>query len=313
MQYLLFILLNNVVPIFLLILLGYTVGRKFGLNMYALSKLNIFVFVPIFVFVNLYSAEIPSGMSRVLAFVIALMAVNFALATLAGRVLQYDMPLRNALRNSTMFYNSGNIGIPLITLVFQESSYLELALTVQILVLVVQNVSTYTVGFFNAGRANMRWQTSVRGILRMPTIYAIPAAFILRDMPFDLMATPVWPALSYVRDGLIAVALLTLGIQLSRTKFDLTDGAVYLSAALRLLGAPAAALLLIHLFGFDDVIAKTLFISSAVPTAVNTVLVAIEYRNRPDFASQAVMTSTLASTITLSVVIFVSEILFPLV
>ncbi len=281
--------------------------------MYALSKLNIFVFVPTFVFVNLYSTEIPSGMTLVLAFVVALMAVNFVLATLTGRLLQYDMPLRNALRNSTMFYNSGNIGIPLITLVFQGSPYLDLALTVQIIVLVVQNISTYTVGFFNAGRANMRWQTSIQGILRMPTIYAIPAAFVLRTIPFDLTTAPVWPALSYVRDGLIAVALLTLGIQLSRTKFDLTDGAVYISSFLRLVGAPAAALLLISLFGFDDVIAKTLFISSAVPTAVNTVLVAIEYRNRPDFASQAVMTSTLISAVTLSLIIYLSEILFPLV
>ena len=52
-------------------------------------------------------------------------------------------------------------------------------------------------------------------------------------------------------------------------------------------------------------------ILSAIQTAVNTALIAVERNNHADFASLAVMTSTILSSFTLVIVVFVSRILFP--
>ncbi|MNP05096.1 hypothetical protein D3C76_970390 [compost metagenome] len=52
-------------------------------------------------------------------------------------------------------------------------------------------------------------------------------------------------------------------------------------------------------------------ISSALPTAVNTALIAVERKNHPDFASQAVMVATLSSAVTLVLVVYISRIIFP--
>jgi malate permease and related proteins len=51
-------------------------------------------------------------------------------------------------------------------------------------------------------------------------------------------------------------------------------------------------------------------ISSSIPTAVNTALIAVERNNHPDFASMAVMTSTILSSITLVIVVYVSRLIF---
>lgn len=56
--------------------------------------------------------------------------------------------------------------------------------------------------------------------------------------------------------------------------------------------------------------AQVLFISSSVPSAVSTALIAVEFNNEPDFASQVVMTGTLMSAVTVTAVIYLSKIIF---
>ena len=144
----------------------------------------------------------------------------------------------------------------------------------------------------------------------MPAVYAIAAALILKCIPFDFTTTFIWPAAVYLKDGLISIALLTLGIQLSKATFEFKNVEVYLASAARLIGGPALALLIIFLMGIQGEMARMLFISSSVPTAVNTALIAMEMDNEKDFSSQVVMTATLLSAVTLTVVIYLSTILF---
>jgi predicted permease len=233
--------------------------------------------------------------------------------------MKYERAKKYAFINSVSFYNSGNIGIPLITLVFSSppfivdgrTPYLDMALTAQIMMLVVQNISINSLGFFNAGRAKLNFRESIRKILKVPTIYTVPSAFLLKLVPFDMTTLPFWPALEYLRNALVAVALLTLGVQISRTKFNKLKPGVILSLLLRLVGGPAITLALIHLMSIQGLVAQVVFISSGVPTAVNTALIAVEYDNHADFASQVVLLSTLLCTLTLSGIIYAARILFP--
>jgi predicted permease len=259
-------------------------------------------------------------MLGVLLFVVLLAIVNSSVASLVAKARGYDEGLKNAFKNSIMFYNSGNIGIPLITLVFSSGSfvvngktpYLTLALTTQVVVLVVQNITTNTVGFFNAGKDKMHWKESIRSILYMPTIYAIPAALLFKGMPYRLEDFPLWPAVLYIKDGLISISLVTLGIQLSRTKFSFKNKEVYIANFLRLIGSGVFAFIILKLICIEGIPAQALMISSTLPTAVNTALIAIERDNHPDFASQAVMTATIFSSITLILVIYAAKIFFPI-
>jgi len=320
-QAFLFILTNNIIPIFILISLGYLLNRKFNLDIFTLSKLNFYVLVPAFIFSNLYTTNIPIQMVKVFLFGIFIIVCNLFVSSLISRIKGYDTTMKSAFSNSIMFYNSGNVGLPLVTLVFSsypyiidgQTPYLDLAVTTQITILVVQNVTTNTLGFFNAGKANLHWKDSIRKILGMPVIYVIPVTLILKALPFDFTKTPVWLVLQYPRNALICVALLALGVQLSKTNLKLNNKDVYLAVGIRLLGGPLLALILIYLMRFDGVIAQTLLISSSVPTSVNSALIAVEYNNRPEFASQVVAATTLLSAFTLTAVIYTARILFPVI
>lgn len=321
MNIFLFILTNNIIPIFALIALGFYASKKFELNINTLSKLIFYVFAPCFIFVYLYKTDIHIEMMKVMVIAFMILGTNMIIAALVSRIRGYSEGMKNAFANSIMFYNSANIGIPLITLVFSsepfvingETPYLNLALAAQIMVLTVQNISTYTIGFMNAGKANTQWKDTFIKVFRMPTIYAILLAFVFKALPYDFTSFPLWSSLNYASNALVSISLIALGVQLARTHVKLSDGDIYLSSFIRLLIGPILAAIFIYLLGMEGIIAQVIMISSSVPTAVNTALIAIEYDNHPDFASQAVMASTLMSAVSLAFVIYLARTLFPVI
>ena len=169
MNIILYILTNNILPIFILIIIGYLLSKKFDLNILTLTKLNFYIFIPSYTFYNLYTTPIPLEMMKVLLIVVLIMAVNLLAAMAVSKMRGFQTGMKNAFANSVMFYNSGNIAIPLITLVFSsppfiingETPYLNTALTVQIIIMVFQNIMVNTVGYVNAGRAKSHWKKSV--------------------------------------------------------------------------------------------------------------------------------------------------------
>jgi predicted permease len=313
------IFLQNILPIFILVTLGYLVSRKFSIDIGSLNKIIFWLLVPAFMFANLYVTDIGVDALKALSIAVLILLSNMAIGVVISKVRKYENGMENAFQNSVMFYNSGNIGIPLITLVFSTGSflvdgktpYLGIALTTQIMVLVVQSVSVNTLGFFNAGRANLHWKIAVTNVLKMPAIYVVALAFLLKLVPFDFTTLPVWPAILYLKGALVPMALTALGAQLAKVKFQFDNRTAWLAVFIRLIIGPALALLFVMLFGLHGILAQALFISSAVPTAVNSALVAVECDNHPGFATQVVILSTLFSGVTLIGVIYGASLLFP--
>lgn len=313
------ILQNNIIPIFTLIALGFLLSKKFDLNMSTLTKLIFYIFTPGFIFVNLYTTDLDFDLMKVLLFCIIYLVVNDIMARIIAKIGKYDVGMENALKNAIMFNNSGNIGLSLITLVFSSAPfvigghtpYLGQAIATQIIVLVFMNLTTNTLGFYNASRATTDLKASVGKIFSMPAIYVIPFAFLIKSLELDITTIPLWPALVYIKDGLVPMALLTLGVQLSKTQFDFMNINVNVAVFIRLVFGPVLALAFIYFFGFSGITAQTLLIAYSVPTAVNTALIAVECNNNQSFASQVVMVSTVFSAITLTLAIYAARILFP--
>lgn len=313
MQYMLAVFSDNILPVFFLIMLGFLLGKKVKLDPSVLTTLNFYIIIPSFMFVMLTETDFPDNVGLILVAATLMLVINASLGMVISKVRSFDNVMSRSFASSLMFYNSGNIGIPLITLFFsdhQNKSALGIALAVQISVLLVQNISMNTVGFILANHRSGSLKESIVKVFKMPIIYSIALALCLKYFSFDPQSLSIWPALVYAKDAMIAIALLTLGIQLASTSLRSLRADVFLSSALRLVGGPIAALIIIWFMRFDGIVAQAFLISSSVPTAVNTALIAIECKTNPEFASQTVMVSTVISAITLSGVIFLSQILY---
>ena len=308
---LLHIVTHNIVPIFILITVGFIIGKKFHLDMGTLSKLNFYAFMPFFSFVVIYTSDLSAAMTKTLIFAAVFMTLSNLAAHLAARLRKLEDRKKYSLINTVIFYNSGNIGIPLITLIYSGTPHLDGALLIQITIMLFQSLTMNTVGFYNAGRGELHWKESVLGVLRMPVLYSIILAVIFKQIDIDLTASFVWPAFLYLKQALIGFVLVTLGVQLANTAAGKPDPDVALSVLLRLIGGPAAALLILKAAGITGISGQVLFISSSMPTAVNTVLIAIERNAEPDFAAKSVMFSTILCSVTLVLVVYLSKVLFP--
>ncbi len=310
MNIFLFVIFNNIIPIFIIVYLGYLLASKFKLDIFTLSKVYIYLFIPTLAFVKVYQTEINMEFLKAMLFGIIMVILLAGVGWIMSKILKHKLSMSTALSNSIMLYNSANFGLPLIMLVFGNTPYADYAISIQIMILVVQSLTTYSIGFLNAGRGQMNYIDTLRVIVRMPAIYAIIAAVFCRQLSVDLTQYFFWPSIEYLKNGLVPIALITLGAQLHNTKFNFRNWDVYIASLVRLIGGPILAYLLINIMGIDGIMGQVLFISSAVPTAVNTALMAVEFNNEPDFASQVVMTSTIFSAITLSIVIYLSQFLF---
>ncbi len=315
----LYILVNSIMPLFIMIALGFALGKNFELSVITLSKIVIYLLVPAFVFVNLFTVDLDFDMVKILLFSAAYLLSSFILAKIISRIRKHEAGLSDAFANSIMFNNTGNIGLALITIVFssapfivgEKTPYLNDALAALVMILVFNNVTSNTIGFYIGGRATTNLKKSIIRTLKLPVIPAIILVLIMKAINFDMTITPIWPVLIHLKNGLVAIALIALGIQLAKIKFDFKDVNVYLSSFIRLVIGPALAILFIYLFGFTGITAQTILIAYSVPTGINTALIAMEYNNNQNYAIQAVVSSTIFSMITLTFVIYIAGILYP--
>lgn len=288
-------------PLFAVVGLGWFMDRRFGLNLETLVKLNIYVLVPCFIFTRLMDTPMSGHEAGRIMLSTALMVLGCGLlASIASRALGLDHTTRRSLALASMFPNSGNFGLPLVALAFGHA-----AASVQVYVLVVVNVSTFTVGLFlasgTAGGAGGH-RRALLSTLRQPAIYAVAAAALCKAMNLPVQKiTALWQPMNMMAGALVGVALFTLGTQLSKTRPTGLTRPLGAALAIRLAAGPLLAWGLSSVLEFPPPVAAVLILSAGSPTAVNTALLAHEFGGNAPFATASVYYSTLTSLLSTSI------------
>lgn len=291
-------------PILVMIGAGVAFDRRYKLDLETLVKLNIYLFVPAFIFVRVTESAVGTTLGfRLVAFTASMIGAMAVLSFVVGRVRSYAPEQRKTLLLTSMFYNSGNFGIPLITLAFPEAGP-----GIQVFVLMTMNVSTFTIGLMLASAKSCPAGRSIRfqigPVLRQPSLYAIFAAILLKTLDVPVQdALFLWKPAEFLADALIGLALVTLGVQLSQTRRTRCHGPLAWALAIRLIGGPLCAVGLTALFGFDQIVTAVLILGSTAPTAVNTALLAHEFRGDSETAAAAVFYSTGLSFLSVGVIL----------
>lgn len=301
------IFLNIVLPIFLIVIIGAFLHRQFHFDLNTLAKINIYYLVPGLIFVRLYETDLSWRLFlKVFLLFIFYSFLLFLVSDFIGRLFKFKRSMRLSFSNSAIYYNSGNYGVPVNDLVFRHDPF---AMSIQVIILTLQNLLIYSVGIFTLQANQIGRIQAFIGYLKLPVTYAMFAgiAFNIINIPLPEF---IYTTGQYIADALIGIALLTLGAQVIQLKFSKNLGVVYLSVIVRLIIGPALAYLVIVVLGIDGIMAQAFFISSAMPTSVTSSIIAQEYNHEPEFAAQSVLASTFFSMLTVTVVIFLSRVLF---
>lgn len=307
MSELLVISRDILLPIFVVMSIGFILQRKFDLNIQTLARLNIYFLVPGFIFVKLYETTMAASLFfNILLFFILYVVILYIISYFIGKLLKLHKSEQTTFSNSVMFFNSGNYGVPVNDLVFRSDP---LAMSIQVIMLTLQNIFLFSYGIFSLQSIKIGKLQAALGYFKMPVLYAMLAGVLLNVFNVPIPEF-IWVPANYIANAMIALALFTLGAQVAQIKFSTGLTTVYYSLALRLIIGPVIALLIILLFRVDGIVAQALLIGSAMPTSVNSSVIAQEYNNHPDLAAQIVLFSTILSAITVTLVIFFARIIF---
>lgn len=295
------ILLNIILPIFILVSIGFIAQKFLKMDTRTFSRLNIYILIPAVLFIKIYEAQVSlEFVWQVLFYIITIEVIMFSLGEGIARLFNYPRGIRKAFCNSLLFFNSGNYGLPLVELVFNGNP---VAVTSQVFVMLTQNMSTSTFGVFQASSGKSSYKQALKNMLVMPSLYVLSIVLIVKGFNIKVPAQ-IMVSLKYISGGFVGLALITLGVQLAEVKAKFRVKDVLLSSLIRLILSPAIGFLLVMMLGVKGILAKSLIIGASTPTAVNTAILAREFDNEPEYASQIVLVSTALSAVSLSVVIY---------
>ena len=302
------IIVTIILPMFVLIISGTILNYKFNLNLSTLSNVLIYFFLPIVCFFNIYNTSFEKTVIiNIILYVVLYNVCLIVLAILYGKRLNLTFEESATFKNGAVLSNSANYGIPVSNLVFKTDP---VGTSVQVIIAVIQNVLTYTWGFLNASSVNGKIsKEQIKKMLKIPIIYGLVLAVIMKLFNLPIPSVLQIP-LKQIDDGFIAIALLTLGAQISFKGLKQLDKVVVNAIVIRVLFSQVISLLILFSLGITGLLAKALFLSSSFPSNRSAALIALEYNNVPDKAAAIVVYTTILSPFTVAINIILGNLIF---
>jgi predicted permease len=208
--------------------------------------------------------------------------------------LRLERPVLMAVLIATMFGNTGNYGLPLVSFAFGED-----ALKYAGLYFVTTSVLFNTIGILIASLGHMNIREAMLGLLKVPVVYSVALAAAFNAWNVDI-PVPLARTIDLAAGGSIPMMIVLLGIELSRVQWSKSLRGVGLSVSLRLLIGPIVGFLLSIVFGLQGAVRQAGVIQSSMPAAVNTTILAAEYKLDSSLVTAIVFTGTLLSPLTLT-------------
>ncbi|HIJ68742.1 MAG TPA: AEC family transporter [Deltaproteobacteria bacterium] len=292
---LLAIFVQNILPIFIVACIGFLIVRYLEADVRTLSRVTIYVLTPCLLFDVLVTSDVSADeFGRLTLLALGTILGIGLIAWLAARALRLDRVMTSAFMVVVMFANGGNYGLPLTLFVFGQE-----ALARATIYFVVSIVLTYTIGIFLASSGRRSLGEALLSVLRIPSIYASAAAIVVI---FTGVATPslLMRPIKLLGDAAIPVMILVLGMQLERAVKPARLRLVGLAVGLRLIVSALLGLLLAQFLGLGGAARQAGVLQSAMPVAVVTTILAVEFEVEPAFVTSVVFLSTILSPLTLT-------------
>lgn len=293
---------NVLLPILLVVGLGALVQRFHPLHIPTLSKLQIYLFVPAFLFVRVFDSTL--SWREIAGIAGAVLLAELLLAIPLWVLLRRLQVRQNAIAVvvlSGVVFNAGNFGIPL-----AERAWGSAGGAVQALIAMMSNLTLWGLGYGLMAVLAGQKREAVWGYLKLPMLYVLALAFALRAAKVTLPSALGYP-LHLIADGLVPLALVTLGAQLAQQARWPRWRVIVPLLALKLLAMPLVMAGVVWALGLWPWPGALLIVASAAPTAVNTFLMTLEQGGDAELAADCVFWTTLVSAVTVTLVLAVVQ------
>jgi len=296
------VLINVVLPVFLVAGLAALAQTRLRLETRTLSRAVFYLFAPALVFDSLTGSEASGAQfGRIAVVILASTAALWLAGGLAARLLRLAGSTRAAFLNAILLMNAGNYGLSVNLFAFGPAG-----LALASLVFTLSALLTSSLGVYLSASGQAGAREAVKRVVKVPLLYGA-----LLGLAFNLagwqVPEPLAKATGLLAQASVPVMLAVLGVKLAETVQGgvqaLRPPALVTVVLLRLVAAPALAWALARLVGLEGLALDVTVLQSAMPTAVVTTILATEFETAPRFAALCVLATTLGSLLTVTVLL----------
>ena len=280
-----------IAPIFVVAGLGHgwaRIGRAFDTDF--VTNIVLTLATPCLVFASLTKLDAGFADFGTIALAMLIALVSFAVFGMIFLRVMGGLPAHSYLP-ALIFGNQGNVGLPLAFFAFGDLG----------LGLAVTAFAVHSVVQFTAGVSIAAGTASLRQLFKAPVLYGVLASlpFLFTDV-----RPPEWidNTVTLLGGLVIPLMLLTMGVALSRLKITRIRRSIAIASA-RLIGGLAIGLVVAEVLGLEGVLRGVLLIQTAMPVAIFNYVFAVRYQREPEDIAAAIVISTLASLVTMPLVL----------
>lgn len=294
------IIFNQVVVLFMVMFIGFYAKKKGIITDMVgkkLSELLLRITSP-FLVISSFQLEFSQEMLHNVFIVLVFALVAHVFSILFGKVLYYKYPdrVKKIMKFATVYSNCGFMGFPILSSLFGKPGVLYGSIYVAVF-----NVFLWTNGvmIFKEKKG-----FDLKKVITNPGFFSVIIGMLFFVFSISLPA-PVSKTLEMVGSMTTPLSMLIVGAVLAEVEIKqlLYGFPLYYVTAVRLLVIPLLTLLVMKLIGVPGVIAGTCVLLVAMPVAATTTIFAEMYDGDAPFASRIVAFSTLASIVTMPLVI----------
>jgi len=274
-------LLGIILPVFLIIALGYFYAKRSKPDMTWVNRTNLNVLAPALIFSALASKDFDLAANKALILgSIGVVVGSGLLAWPFARLLHEDV---RTFVPPMMFNNCGNMGLPLAVLAFGQAG-----LSAMVALFTISNLIHFTLGVHIVNRHAAFWP-----VFRTPMVIAtfVGFAFAILQPPL-----PDWLSLAIkmTGDAMIPLTLISLGVRMATVTWGGWNLGVIGALVCPLTGIAMAALLS-PLLGLDPTQQGLLILFGCLPPAVLNFMVAEQFNQEPAKVASIVLIGNAAS------------------
>jgi malonate transporter and related proteins len=300
-------ILASLVPVFLVMVLGFVAGLTKDIDNRNIGSLNALVMdfaLPSALFTAMAQTprEAMIGQAGLALVLVLAMVTVFALTFLIERRWFGTDPRQSALLALTASGpNVGSAGLPVIAAVFSRSASVSVAVAVAAAAIVVTPLTLVLLEAAGSGKPSVG--KIVRGALVKPIVIA-PVLGLILSLAGISLPPLLDSALTLVGQGASGAALFLTGLVLSAQPFRFNTNVAVVAAMKNVLQPVLAGALAMPLLEGTE--ARVAVVLTAVPSGAFGVLFAIGYGVPSAQIGTTLIVSTVASALTLAASIFLS-------
>ena len=276
-------ILGIILPVFLIILLGWLYAWRVKPDMSMVNRISMNVLAPALIFSALASKEFDVAANwKLLLGSVGVVVGSGLIAWPISRLMKVDP---RTLVPPVMFNNCGNMGLPLAALAYGAAGFGPM-----VALFTISNLLHFTLGVWIINH-----RAKYSNLLRNPMVVSTVAGFAFA------LAHPTLPewltvAIKMVGDALIPMMLLSLGARLADVRWDAIRLGVVGGIACPVTGL-LMALLLAPALDLDATQRGLLILFGALPPAVLNFMVAEAFRQEPHKVASIVLIGNVLSVI----------------